>query len=298
MGAGSLLFMAFLYGWFGILIRFVSQSGIPAFYQICIRSFATSAILILILLISKGKIKIPSLVHIPKYLFRSLFGFVSFSLSYYAFINLPISVAYFFFYGGFLIGGFLLGIFLYKEKLNTTKLISCLLAFIGIVVVFSKQENVIISGLYIFMAFASGLFSVLWSSMPKLLPSDYIDLESNLFDTISVLIFAILTTFLLREKISFPKDSFSWFMQIAFVAQAVINGQLMITGFQNIDSQVGAVIMLLEIVFAGIFSYFIFSEIPSSYTLVGSLFIIFASALPVIVKLNSHKPKLIDAAKS
>lgn len=87
-------------------------------------------------------------------------------------------------------------------------------------------------------------------------------------------------------------------MQFAFVAQAVINGQLMIIGLQNIDSQVGAVIMLLEIVFAAIFGYLIFSKIPSSYTLVGSLFIIFSSALPVIVKLYSHRPKLIDAAKS
>jgi len=64
---------------------------------------------------------------------------------------------------------------------------------------------------------------------------------------------------------------------------------LIIEGLKHVEAGIGGLLGLLEIVFSIIFGILIFGEDLSSHVLFGSLFIIFAAALPHIKDMISGK---------
>lgn len=284
-GASAIFGAAFLYGWFGILIRFVGESGIDTFVQITFRSAIASLVLLTIILLTRSKLSFPRGKSLVFYIIRGLFGFASFTLSYFAILNESIALGYLFFYGGFLVGGYLLGHFAFKEKFRVSKLIALIMAVVGVLQIFTAPIIIQKSIIYLFMAFFAGVLSVCWSSFPKILPHHkHSQLESNLFDSVIGFISAMIVGLLLREKFVIPMQFDILWPQLLFVAQTVINGQLMIYGFKHIEAQIGSLIMLLEIVFAVGLAFLIFKEVPSVPTISGCIVIMIASIISVFAE--------------
>ncbi len=291
LGASAVFGAAFLYGWFGILVRLVGESGIGMYVQVVLRAGLASLVLFVIIYLTRSKINIPDRKATLFYVARSLIGLTSFSLSYFAIINESIALGYLFFYAGFLVGGYAIGHFIFHEKFRISKFIALLLAVIGVLQIFMSPIVIRNSIIYLFMAFFAGIFSVGWSSFSKVLPHHkHSQLESNFFDGLVACVAAIILALFLGEKFYVPMDISVLWPQLIFVVQAVVNGQLMIYGFKHVEAQIGSLIMLLEIVFAVLFAMVIFGEVPSVSTVAGCAVIMIASILSVFADKRATAP--------
>ena len=64
------------------------------------------------------------------------------------------------------------------------------------------------------------------------------------------------------------------------------NVKLIVYGFKNIEAQIGSIILPVEIIFATIFSFLVFKEVPTTLTILGGFLIIFAAIIPSLTVLK------------
>lgn len=271
----SLTAATFLYGFFGIILRYVGYS-LPLFYQ----NWTREVVAVLLLALTYRQWTHIHRKDWPWIIARSLSGIAAFLLFFTAVNAMKISITYFIFYSGLIVGGFILGKLLFHEDVTRLRIASLLLAFLGLGFVYGFSVDAP-NPVMMLVAFSAGVFSTVWNILAKKIhhyPGTQITFLDNAF-TIPVYLSLSL---LMREPqpitLISPVQGASLFIGVLFV----ITGLLVVRGFKRLDAQLGSLIMLSEVVFATVYSFLFFHEAPSSTAGFGGLLIIFAMMLPEV----------------
>jgi len=99
-------------------------------------------------------------------------------------------------------------------------------------------------------------------------------------DALSSVVAAYIGALLFHEYLPHTILSISWVWIGIYAVIQTINVGLIVYGFKHIEAQIGSIILPIEIVFATIFSYLIFREVPTFLTVVGGSLIIFGAVFP------------------
>lgn len=271
-GAIGLTSAAFLYGIFGILSRIIGYN-LPIFYQSWVRTLVAS----LILTISYKSWKSVDRKDWGLLILRSGIGVAAFLLFFIAVNAMEVNLTYFLFYGGSTLGGFVLGALVFKERTTPLRLLCLGLAAIGLAMVYGVSIAEV-NPLYTLLAFISGICTASWSMLAKKItsypPGQMAFLENSLAFPI-----VFLLSILFREAWPVMEFSVAQGTNIILGTLFAITGLLMVFGFRRIDMQIGSLIMLSEILFAVIFGFMIYQEVPSFWAALGGALIITSMVL-------------------
>lgn len=276
-GLSALILATSMYGFFGILSRWVGYS-IPLFYQNLIRSLIVVGLFGIYMLVKKGWIRIKPQVLLWLSV-RSLAGTIAFITFFIAMNEMQISTAYFVFYVGCVIGGYTLGMLLFKEKITRIKIISFVIALAGLAVIF-KSGLEFSSILWVVMAIISGLSTSVWNIVAKKIPETYSISQISVVDNVFAAGFSIIGSLVLKEIWIMPEFTQPWLANYALAFFWTLTPILVITGFRSLDASVGSVVMLMEIVFASLWAFLLFGEGLTPLTFFGGILIIAAIIIP------------------
>lgn len=282
LGAGSLVFATFLYSCWGIFSRIIGNS-LALFYQNATRALLASIFIACIISIRKEWSKI-SKKDFQWIAIRSVFGVLGTAIFVHTVLYLSLGTFYFLFYGGSVIGGYMFGRIFLGDKITPIKIASLIVAGVGLALIFSVPTAAM-NIKYLFYAFISGSCVALFNILSAKISSDNSPILITFWDsTISFPMFAGISL-LLREAWIIPALNAVWGANLLFAATMIGTGSLIIYGFRRIDSHVGSLIMLTEILFAILFGYILYHEHLQLMTVVGGLLIIAAISL-VHIKLK------------
>lgn len=211
------------------------------------------------------------------FLLISLMGGLNQAPYYYAFKKLEIGTATSLFYASLTIGGFLFGKLFFKEKITLIKLFSLSLAIIGMGLIYGIK----IGGgiLPLLMAMLAGLMGSAEVVFSKKLSSNYstVQVLTSIFGT--MFIFNLVIAILLGESLPALTLNSAWLGQIGYTISMLGAMYTVVLGFKHLEPSTGALIGLLEIVFAMILGLFFFNEALSWGIMVGAFCIILSAGL-------------------
>ena len=260
------------------LPHFFIGDTIPVFYQSALRDFFSSLVLLVPLIFFKKWRSIQK-KDLGWIIFRSVTGIFGFALYYIAINNIPMGTTYFLSYAGMLFGSFLFGKFLFGERLSMIKSMSLLLAFLGLMLIYSVSfQNG--SAFFAFLSLIAGCFTSVWNMFAKKISSSYSALQLNYLDMVVTAVTGIFISALIHERWIEPSFSQSWLALAGMGSIFIITGQLIIYGFRHLEAQVGSIVMLMEIVFGLFLGFMLYDEVLSVTSLIGGALIIVAVVLP------------------
>jgi drug/metabolite transporter (DMT)-like permease len=130
------------------------------------------------------------------------------------------------------------------------------------------------------MAIVNGVASGTELSSSKKLTGSYAPLYVTFLSWFAIFICNGTVSFLLRETQHIPSFNIAWAYLLTFAVASVLSSWLVFAGLQYVESSIGALVGLLEIIFSITFGILIFHEGLASGVLIGGSFIITAAALP------------------
>ncbi|KKQ98570.1 MAG: hypothetical protein UT24_C0009G0070 [Candidatus Woesebacteria bacterium GW2011_GWB1_39_12] len=279
-GAISLFTAAGFYGLYGIFSRLIGTS-FGSFSQNWVRNLIVLALIAGVIVIRKTKLLAIRKEDLKWIILWLLSGSWVTVLTFIAFNNLQIGTTYLIIYSSMIAAGFISGKIFFKEKLNISKTASLVLCFLGLVIIyrFSISSNEVI---YVILAFTSGFMTGVWNTISKKFSDHYSNNQIVMMDAAGGVIAALIGSMLFKEKLPMESSSVKWFWIFVYALVQTVNVGLIVYGFKNIEAQVGSIILPVEIIFATLFSYFVFKEYPQPATYLGGLLIISAAILPNI----------------
>ena len=253
----------------------------------------TRAVIILIILIPFALVR-KKIIKIEKEDIKWLIVFLVFTSMtqaplFYAFNHMDIgSTSLLFFVSMYLTMNFI-GLFFLKEKLTGIKIISSLMAITGMYLIFpfSVSSLTLLAAL---MAIISGITSGGEVAFSKKLSSKYSSLYLIILSWVIILITNFIISISIGENQIMPSFSITWLWQICYSIAAMLGFWLVIAGVKHIDAGLGALIGLMEIIFAIIFGIIIFNESLTFTVTIGGILIILAVALPNLFNPSTKSP--------
>ena len=284
-----ILIAALMFGSYGVWSRLIGES-FGVFYQGWSRGLLISFVLFPILLFGK------QIVPIRKADWKWLFVFLFFtSLTqaplFYAFNHMDIGTATLLFYVTMMLTMYIVGLLFLGEKLNRIKIISFVLASVGLYIIFSFSI-VAFALLAALMAILNGVASGGEVSFSKKLSGSYSPLYLSWLSWLIIVITNAPVSFFLGEQQHLPSFEIVWLYQIGYAIASVLGFWLIIKGLKSVEASIGGLLGLLEIVFSILLGIMIFNEGLTEKTIIGGVIIIFAAALPHVVELAKKYPKL------
>ena len=278
-----------MFGSYGVWSRLIGES-FGVFYQGWSRGLLISFVLFPILLFGK------QIVPIRKADWKWLFVFLFFtSLTqaplFYAFNHMDIGTATLLFYVTMMLTMYIVGLLFLGEKLNRIKIISFVLASVGLYIIFSFSI-VAFALLAALMAILNGVASGGEVSFSKKLSGSYSPLYLSWLSWLIIAITNAPVSFFLGEQQHLPSFEIVWLYQIGYAIASVLGFWLIIKGLKSVEASIGGLLGLLEIVFSILLGIMIFNEGLTEKTIIGGVIIIFAAALPHVVELAKKYPKL------
>jgi drug/metabolite transporter (DMT)-like permease len=198
---------------------------------------------------------------------------------FYAFNHMDIGSATLLFFVSMFLTMNLIGIVFFRESFGFVKLLSTLLALIGMYFVFSFSINYF-SILAAFMAILNGIASGGEVAFSKKLSARYSPLYLIVLSWVIILISNYIISVAVGEQQVAPSISISWAWQVCYSLTSLFAFWLVIAGFRHVQATIGALIGLLEIVFSVTFGTLIFHETLTLSIVTGGILIILAAALP------------------
>jgi drug/metabolite transporter (DMT)-like permease len=277
-GAIFILLSAFFYGSYGIWSKLMAHS-FDEFSQAW-----TRALLLLIILIPFGLIT----KKFKKIAKKDLIWFVVISLAgglnqapyFFGFKTLGIGTTILLFYTSLALGTYIIGKFFFNEKINLIKLISLILAIIGMSFIYSftllpgQAFGAFLTMLAGFMGSAIAVFS-------KKISTNYSETQILTSIFTAVFIVNLIISKFLPSSLPELTLNTAWLAQFGYTASALVANVLVIAGFKYIkEPSVGGLIGLVEIIFGVLFGIIFFQEALTASFLIGSGIILVAMALP------------------
>ncbi len=271
-----LLISALSFSFAGVFIRFISQD-VGTFYQLTVRTLLMTAGFVAIGLFSKSLTKTAK-KDIPLIIFRGVLVVLDFAVFIYAVSHLALGLSLFIFYAGSLLSNYLYGYFILKEKLNKIKMISLVLAAIGLVVLYAGDFGTI-QVLGAFAALVSGLSFGTSSCASKNLSDKYSIAQVNLYAYLIAFILSAVLLLMSGETIVITVPVSTWYALIGFSAIFVVAFYGTVYGYKYVQAQYASLILLSEIVFALIVGFLFYREIPTVAQYIGGALILVGLAI-------------------
>lgn len=277
-----IIISAFMFGSYGVWSRLIGDS-FGTFYQGWSRGLIIAIILLPILLWKK------QIVSIPRKDWGWLAVFLIFtSLTqaplFYAFNHMDIGSATLLFFVSMLLTMYLFGIFFLGEKITKLKIISFVLAAVGMYIVFSFSL-IVFSVLAALMAILNGVASGGEVSSSKKLSGEYSPLYLSWLSWIVIFITNAPISILLKETQHLPSFEIVWLYQLGYIVASILGFWLVIKGLKYVEAGTGGLVGLLEIIVSISLGIIIFNEEPTLKIFIGAILIIVAAALPYLTEL-------------
>ncbi len=276
-----------MYGSYGVFSRYLGDYDI--FFQTYIRCLLIAGILGVIGLIRK-EFKPIKKEDVKWFAAMGFFSIFSIAPIVYAFRYLEIGTASFLFYAAYTIATYIFGRIFFAEKLTSIKIISLVLSFIGLLLIFSiKFSSELL--LPVLMAILNGVATSGEITFSKKVSDKYSNnqIVVSLFLLIAISHFFV--SLFLGEHQNMEILTKSFFILAGFILAAIIATIAIVEGFKYLEPSIGAIIGLMEIIFSVIFGIIFFSESLTIPMLVGGILIVTAVALPDIVALLAKNKK-------
>jgi len=200
---------------------------------------------------------------------------------YFAYNHLPLGTATFIFYGFFLISSYGVGWLFLSEKLSTIKVISLILAFIGLMLTFGLSLAAF-SITAMALAALNGIASGGEIATSKKSTHFYSSFQVCVYSGIWVLLTHLPISLLLGERLLAPALNFDWLAMLCYSISGIGGYWLVIEGFKYVDASIGGLIGLLEIPLSLLSGILFFDDPISLSVILGGILIIASAVLPDI----------------
>ncbi len=270
-----ILLASLMFGSYGVFSRLLGDS-FAVFYQGWTRGLIITLILLPLLLYRKELIAIKKEDRSWLIIFL-LFTSATQAPIFYAFNHMDIGTATLLFFVSMLLTMYLAGFLFLKEKFSTVKVISFCLAAIGLYITFSFSLA-FFSLLAILAALLNGLASGGELSFSKKLSGDYSPLYLSWLGWAIIFVTNGAISFILKEPQLLPSFTIAWGYQLAYAVAGMAGFWAMITGLKYIESSIGGLLGLLEVVFSIALGTMIFHEGLTTRVVVGGILILAAAA--------------------
>jgi drug/metabolite transporter (DMT)-like permease len=288
LGASLVVLSSLFYASYGVWTKLMGDY-FDGFTSTIFRSFFVIVVLAPVLVANKSWVRI-NWKRDGKYLFGML---VASSLVwgplYYAILKLGVGVSAAVNYGAIVIGMFLFGWLLAREKFTKDKLLSCVLGFVGLSLVFINHSAAF-SVLPLLAATVSGIAIAANMVIAKQIP--YSGTQSTILLWLASLLSSIALCGIFQVKVPVFELQIEWLYLVMFSLASLVASWTFVRGTKLIDAGAAGVLGLLEIVFGVLFGIVIFSERPGVVVLLGALVIIAAAAIPYLKDYNAKRGTL------
>lgn len=276
-GIVSIIFAVACYGLFGTLAKFVG-TNFGAFTQNWVRNFLVVVLISIFALLAKHKWKPVEKKDIGWMLAWTLSGAFNTILLFIAFNNIPIGTAYFLLYASMIGTGFLSGKIIFKETVNSRKILALILSLLGLVIIYFLDIK---SGKAIYAIFSliAGVMVGLWNTLSKKVSDNYPNSQLVFIDSSMSAIVGALGSLIMSEPLPQITLNGPWLAILLWaVAQLTATG-LVVYGFKHLEAQIASVIMPIEVIFGTLFGFIFFGQVLPITTLIGGLLIASAAAV-------------------
>lgn len=284
----AILFSALLFGTYGIWSRLMGETFEP-FYQAWSRS-----ILIIILMLpfmaackSFRRIERKDWPHAGVFILFCVFTQVPI---YYAFNHAPIGTVQLIFYALFVITAYLVGKIYLGEHINRIKLLSMLLAFAGLAIVFGASVA-IFAPIGLALAALNGIASGGEVSSSKRLSGKYPPALLIFWGWIFTLITHLPLSLLTGETQHMPQLNEDWLWLVVYAIVNIGAFWFVVAGFRFVDASIGSLVGLTEVLFGMLFGAILFSEALTWSVGIGGACIILAAMLPDLLSIIAKRRK-------
>jgi drug/metabolite transporter (DMT)-like permease len=214
---------------------------------------------------------------------------------FFGFRYLDIGTATLLFYAALVVGGYLIGKLVFAERFTSVKIISLVLAFLGMLSIYQLTLTPA-QFLPATLTIMAGLMGAIGAVLPKKLSGDYPELQIMS----SYFIVMVLGNGLISLIIKDPLPGLAlhslgeggWLAWLAYAFALLIANFTVIEGFKYLEASIGSLIGLAEIIFGILFGVLFFAEIIGLGTLIGATLIILSAALPNIASAKLGLPNL------
>ncbi|MEK7648629.1 MAG: DMT family transporter [Patescibacteria group bacterium] len=289
-GSSLVLISALIFGSYGVWSRLIG-SAMGNFYQGWTRAFLILLVLVPIAYLRKEIVRIHPKDRFWMALFL-LFTSLTQAPLFYAFNHMDIGTAQLLFYVSMLLTMNVIGVCTFDERMTKLKIISSLLAFIGMYLVFSfsLEAFTLFAAL---MAIVNGVASGGEVAFSKKLTGNYSPLYVVLLSWAIILPTNAVLSLGFGEIQIAPSLSIPWFWQLCYSAVSLAGFWLVIEGVKYIDASIAALIGLMEVLFGILFGVVVFGERITPLIIIGGICIISAASLAPIASLVKNKRKTI-----
>lgn len=212
---------------------------------------------------------------------------------YYAFNHMDIGSATLLFFVGMIIAMYIFGFVFLNEKATKVKIVSFLIACIGLCVTFSFSI-IAFSLLAAAMALINGVATGVELASSKKLTGSYSPLYVTWLSWLVIAVTNGIASVALGETQLLPAFSIEWLYLVIFAVVSLLGFWFAIEGYKNSEASVGGLLTLLEVIFAIIFGIIIFSQPLTLRVALGAGLILFAAALPHLASLRAkNKQKAV-----
>ena len=280
-----LLLAAFLYSIMPVLIRFLGIQGIPPISQVALRYiFAFLSAFLYFKLVAKAKFTLPK-AHIPLLLFTAIFGYGMTTVFYtLGILNTFVSTTLFITYLYAIIAP-ILGFMLLKDKVNTFNVISLLISFVALLLLFQPTAYATwrIGSFFALLAAISNASYLISRKKLSEYRASYLMVINTFLGMLSVGILGVIMEYPFYSSGAIMHVSMqAWLVTILFGIGNFGAWLAMTKGFEYFHAASASIILLSELVFGVFFAFLFFHEIPTTATFIGGILIFFASILVIL----------------
>jgi drug/metabolite transporter (DMT)-like permease len=275
-GSNFILLATVIYAFFGVISRHIvsfgpfSQSWIKGFFNILI-----AAAIILFGKITWKKIRKKDIKWFLIWILPASFQPV---MTFLAFNNLPLGMVYFLSYSTMLLGGVISGKMFFSEKFTIQKFISSIFLFLGLFLIY-RSDISLAGNIYVLLSLLAGFALGFWNTLSKKVSEYYSEYQMIILDSVTSLIFCLIVSVLVSEKLVPFSDYGPWLWIFTFSLLAVVATYFLIKGFKTVEAQVGSLIMPMEIVFGSLFGFIFFGEILKANAYLGGFSILIGALI-------------------
>ena len=203
------------------------------------------------------------------FLFIALAGGLNQAPYFFGFEYLSIGTATLLFYAALVAGGYLIGKLVFKEQFTAVKIISLVLAILGML---SIYQLTLTPGqiLPATLTVVAGLMGATSAVLPKKLSGDYPELQIMSGYFLVMIIGNGLLSLILHDPLPVLEVNTPWLAQLGYSAALLLANLSVIEGFKYIDASVGSLVGLAEILFGISFGVILFGEVIGVGTVVGT----------------------------
>lgn len=283
-----ILLSALGFGSYGVWSKFIGND-FGVFAQGWVRSAIVLFILIPVAYYTKSFKRIDK-KDLKWVLIPVFFGVLTQAPLYFAFNHMDIGTATLIFYATYVITSYMVGKVMFREIITSVKLVSLILAMLGLVVMFGFSLGKF-TLLAMLMAAINGMASGGEVATTKKPTEKYSSLQVGVYVWLGIFITHLPVSLIIGEGQVPLEFNVAWLSMFAFALVGLTAFWLVVEGYKFVDASIGGLIGLMEIIFGVIFGVLVFSESITPTVLVGGLIIVLSAMLPDLVNIVVSKKR-------